>query len=103
MIGIQSAPMVVPVSASVPPSVGTDGNVILAGQSVTPGSAKAAQRLLVVVGVLALFVYGLVIVAGTGPNAGKIVVALFVALIVVQGLTHGQAFASFVFSHPLVG
>jgi len=55
----------------------------------------------VAVGILGAFVYLMVILAGTSKNAGKFVVFLFVALIILQGIGHVGPFATFAKKHPL--
>lgn len=69
--------------------------------TVTTTSAGDVHHMLIVIGVLSLIIYFLVIVAGSGPAAGRTVVTLMIALVVLQGITHANPVVSWLAAHPL--
>ena len=57
--------------------------------------------MLIAIAVLSVFVYAMVLVAGTGKTEGRIVVVLFGALLFLQGMTHVYPFLGWIVSHPI--
>lgn len=74
-----------------------------AGSGVTTVAATAstAHQMIEAILVMGAFVVIMTMVADTGPNAGRMAVALMVALVILQGITHINPFVSFVANHPL--
>lgn len=64
-------------------------------------SASSAHQALVTTGILLAFVVIMTMIAGIGPNAGKLSAALMVALIILQGLGHVNPFVKWAANHPL--
>lgn len=75
--------------------------IVQKGQEPSTPTAQSAHDMFVAIGVLSVFVYLMVLVAGMGKNAGRTVIVLFIALIILQGITHTEPFAAFTMSHPL--
>lgn len=69
--------------------------------SAKPATASKARQALVTTGVLLAFVILMTMIAGIGPNAGRLSAALMIALIVLQALGHVNPFVTWAASHPL--
>ena len=70
------------------------------GSAPVPASAATAHDMLIAIGIMSLFVYVMVLLAGTSRTAGRLVIALFIALLILQGLGRVNPFAWFA-KHPL--
>lgn len=64
-------------------------------------SASSARQAIVTTGVLLGFVLLMTMVAGIGPNAGRLAATLMVALIILQALGHVNPFVTWAANHPL--
>ncbi len=90
--------------ANVLPPAGPSGNGPAGGTvKAEPASATAssAHDMLIAIAVLSVFVFAMVLIAGTGKNAGRTIVFLFTALLILQGMTHVNPFLEWIVSHPV--
>ena len=89
-----------PTSSATSPVIGRPTGQVQGTEPSTP-TASSAHDMFIAIGILSVFVYVMVLVAGMSKNAGRFVVVLFVALIIIQGLGHVEPFAAFTLRHPL--
>lgn len=64
-------------------------------------TAASAHEMLIATGIMAAFVLVMVVIAGTGKNAGRIAVLLMFALLLNQGIRHVNPFVTWASEHPL--
>ncbi len=64
-------------------------------------SATQVHQAIVAILIMGAFVYMMTLLAGTSPAAGKIIGALFVGLLLIQGAGHVNPFVEWVNRHPL--
>ena len=64
-------------------------------------SAQSARQFLIALAVLIVFVLVMTMLAGMSPGAGRGITLFFVAMLVLQGITHVNPFVQWVESHPL--
>jgi hypothetical protein len=56
--------------------------------------------MVIAIGLELLFVYVIVVIAGTSPGAGKAALAFMVVLLMGQAVTHGNPLTSYLTKHP---
>lgn len=79
----------------------TVNGVVQTTASTSGVSATQVHQALVAVLIMGVFVYLMVLLAGTSPAAGKIIATLFIGLLLIQGATHVNPFVEWVNKHPL--
>jgi hypothetical protein len=75
--------------------------VTTAGATTGGVTAASTHQAIVAILIMAVFVYLMVLLAGTSPAAGKIISTLFIGLLLIQGATHVNPFVEWVNKHPL--
>ncbi len=74
---------------------------VVQGSEPATATAASAHDMFIAIAVLAVFVYVMVLVAGTSKTAGRTVVLMFAALLLLQGMTHVNPFLQWMVAHPL--
>lgn len=69
--------------------------------NMTNTSAKKAQQFLVALVLMFAFVLTMTLVAGTSQKVGRGVLAFFLLMLLLQGMTHVNPFVDWVERHPL--
>ena len=64
-------------------------------------TAANTREMFVAVGIMLATVYGASVIAGTSPRVGRLILAVFVMLLILQGVTHVNPLAKFLSDHPL--
>ena len=88
--------------ATQPPNSASGGTPpVAAAVAAVPVTAKNAREMFFAIAIMSAFVYAAAVIAGTSQNTGRAVVAFFIGLIILQGVTHANPLAGFLASHPL--